>query len=159
MFTAIASNTLNFKASVTSQRDKKAFVGLEKFINLPEDWIEKYFQEIEVFAYQNPRAAIINDIKPREARRLAIGQLELWNSKKFMEKHLDEVKRVLASYNKKRWFFTSPSISEGRNYLYAENGAVKKLLGRALRVRFKDNLATTKKLWLRKEILEKIQEL
>ena len=146
--------TLNLSASVTTQRDKKALDRLEEFTNLPKDWVEMYFEEQEKIADENTTKTILNDTKGKE-KDLVIGQLELWNSKKFIRKHLKEIEKALKSFNNPRWFLTSPSISEGKNYIYTKNDNLKRLLAKTIGVKFKGNLGTTKKLRLRKEILKK----
>ena len=63
LYTAIVSNTLNFKASVTTRRDREAYKQLQKFTNLPKNWIEKYFEEQDSDKLNNVYDAIVNDTK------------------------------------------------------------------------------------------------
>ena len=160
LYTAIISNTLNLNASVTTKIDKLALKQLAKFTKLPKNWIAIYFKDQEKESYQDPRSAILNDTKGtgEKARSIVIGQLEFWDSKNFLKDHLKEIEKVLESFGKEKWFLTSPSISEGKNYIYTKNGEVKKLLEKTIGVKFKGDLGTTNKLWLRKEILKKLQE-
>ena len=48
---------------------------------------------------------------------------------------------------------------EGKNYIYTKSDYLKKLLEKIINANFKENLGTTKKLWLRKEILAKLQNI
>lgn len=154
--TAIISNTLNFKASVTDKRDIKAYEELKRIAKLPRNWIEKYFEEQEASVFKNPQKEIINDTHvekfPNLDEKLIIGQIELWDSRKFINDFKSDIKKALESYKKPLWFLTSPSISEGKNYIYCESEKVKKLLKEKLDVKFKKDIGTTKKLILRKEI-------
>lgn len=162
LYTAIISNTLNFQASVTHQRDIQAFEELKQHINLSTDWIEQYFTELESGIYKDIKQAIIDDTKIQEFPNLGItfviGQIELWNSQKFVKDNLQLIKSALEGFDNPHWFLTSPSISEGKNYLYADNPQVKKLLTKILNAKFDGDIGMTSKLWLRKEILRKLQE-
>lgn len=153
LYTAIASNTLNFKATVTTSRDKNAFREIEKFIDLPTNWVAEYFKTQDKEKLINPCTAIINDTKEGE---FIIGQLEMWDSKKIIKEGLLEIKNALTSYNNPKWFLTSPSISEGINYIYTENDSIKKMLTKVIEAEFNGDIGKTKKLWLRKEIMKKM---
>lgn len=160
LYTAIVSNTLNFQASITTERDKKAFADLQNFTDLPKEWLTQYFQEIELNAYLNPQEAIINDTKVQilEGMTCAIGQIELWNSESFIKEHTADIEAALKDFNTELWFLTSPSISEGRNYIYTKSETVKDFLRRVMYIDFfGGNIGVTDRLWLRKEILKKIQ--
>jgi inorganic pyrophosphatase/exopolyphosphatase len=162
LYTAIISNTLNLNAQITHKRDIVALNKLKKLTSLPKNWTEKYFTDQDKSVYENPIEEIINDTHteniPQFRGNIIIGQLELWNSKKFIKKHTPEIERALKSFGKPVWFMTSPSISEGINYIYTKNGEIKKLLTKSIGAKFKGNLGTTKTLWLRKEILKKLNE-
>jgi len=152
LYTAIISNTLNFKSSVTTTRDIKAIKELKPFTSLPSDWTKKYYQEVEAGIYQDPIGSVLGDSKGDG--RYLIGQIELWDSRNFINKHLKEIETAMESYGRQDWFFTSPSISEGKNYLLCKNEAIKDKLKGIIDAQFEGNLGTTKKLWLRKEILK-----
>ncbi|KKQ41915.1 MAG: Inorganic pyrophosphatase/exopolyphosphatase [Microgenomates group bacterium GW2011_GWC1_37_8] len=151
--TAIISNTLNFQASVTTQRDKDSFKEMAKFTNLPRNWAETYYSEQDKEVEGDIKSAILNDTKNIEP---IIVQLELWDSKKIIFKHLKDIEETLAVFGTNNWFLTSPSINEGRNYLYTKNPKVKKLLEKIINAKFDGDIGTTEKLWLRKEILKKL---
>jgi len=155
LYTAIISNTLNLKASVTTPRDIKAIEQLKSIISLPKNWIEKYYQEVEAGIYNDPGKAILGDTKGTPD--LVIGQIELWDSQNFINNYLKEIEQAMESFGNPNWFFTSPSISEGKNYLYTKSKTIQKKLQEIIEAQFIGNLGTTKKLWLRKEILKKLQ--
>ena len=163
LYIAIFANTLNFESSVTTERDKKAFQELKDLVSLDEKWIAKYYQEIESSMLDNPKEAIKNDTKilefPNLNLKIAIGQIELWNSKEFISKNENSIIEALESFGIEDWFFTSPSISEGKNYIYTQSPKVSKLLEQYIGVQFKGNWGETDKLWLRKEILRKLLEI
>ncbi len=161
--TAIISNTLNLKSSVTSSRDIQALAQLKPYTNLPINWPEKYFTEVEQHIFQDIPTAIKNDTKVQEITNLnqtfVIGQIELWDSSGFIRDHQKEIRDVLTSFGNPNWFMTSPSISQGINYLYTENEEIKVSLSQIINAKFEGNVGTTPKLWLRKEILRELQKL
>ncbi len=163
LYAAIVSNTLNFKAKITSPRDVEAFKELSLVVDLSKTWIEKYFLDQEDSVYKNPREAIINDIKiiefPNLKMKVTIGQMELWDARKFVADYKPLIKEVLNEFDHNQWFFNSPCISKGRNYIYSENEEVKKILENLLDTKFKDDVAETKDLMLRKEIVKELQTL
>lgn len=155
LISAILSNTLNFKAFVTSQRDIDAFSQLKAYSDLPDNWVEIYFKDQEIFTYKNPYQSVKEDtisITTRLPYKLVIGQLELWNSSNYFENHLEEAIRALKDFGEEHWFLTSPSISEGKNYIYCENIELQEELKKMLEIDFRNNIAVTNKLILRKEI-------
>lgn len=160
LYTAIVSNTLNFQASVTTERDKKAFEELKAFIDLPNDWILQYYRDQEKDIYGNPGTAVGNDTKIQtiKGQTCAVGEIGLWHSKEFIESHLSQIEATLSGLNASCWFFTSPSISEGKNYIFTKNQSLKDLLSSVIPIEFgSTDIGVTRKLWLRKEILKKIQ--
>jgi len=157
LFTAIVSNTLNFQASVTADRDKKAFEELKTFTCLPDNWIAQYYQDQEVSVYTDPASAVANDTKFQiiKGMKCAVGQVELWNSKDFLKDHQNTIEIVLREFNPECWFFISPSITEARTYIFTRNESIKDLLRSVMEIDFfGTDVGVTKKLWLRKEILK-----
>ena len=163
IYAAIVSNTMNFKAKITSPRDVLAFKEISAIVELPKIWIEKYFMDQEDAVYKDPREAIINDIKiiefPNIKMKITIGQMELWDAKKFVSDYKPLIKEVLNEFDHNQWFFNSPCISKGRNYIYSENEEIKRILEDLLEIKFKDGIAETKDLMLRKEIVKELQNL
>ncbi len=161
LYTAILSNTLDFKSSVTSERDRNAFQKLSSYIQLPSDWKAMYFEDQDSFAHEHPFQAVKEDSKIVEVRSLGaemvISQLELWDSRKYFNSHLPGAIKAMQSFGKEFFLLTSPSISEGKNYLYSEDKKVKDLISSKLKVTFENNIATTQGLLLRKEIIRELQ--
>lgn len=153
--TAIIANTLNFKASVTTSRDKKAFKELSMYTKLPEDWAYLYFRDKDKEIDKNIESAIKNDLK---GPRPFIAQLELWDAKKIINKHYKKIIKVMQSFHPTDWFLTAPSLSEGKDYIITFNEDIKKLLQKTIKAKFIGNIGTTDKFWLRKEILQKINQ-
>jgi inorganic pyrophosphatase/exopolyphosphatase len=160
---AIVSNTLNFNASITNQRDRKAFRELGKYASLNKNQIAKYFSEQAELIENDVKKGINNETKVQKIfntnQVLVIGQLELWDGKNFIKKYLKEIDEVLSSFKNPDYFMNVPSISEGKNYIYAKSAVVKEMLTKAIGAKFEGDSAVTPNLWLRKEILERIYQL
>lgn len=162
LYTAIFSNTLNFNASVTTQRDIDAANELLKYTDLPDNWVSKYYEESEEQTLSDPENAIKNDTKVVNFEdkniKITIGQIELWNSFNFIDKNKKVIQKVLEDFGNEEWFMTAPSISEGKNYIYTNNSKVKDMLLKNIDAKFNGEVGVTSKLWLRKEILKKLLE-
>lgn len=156
IYTAIISNTLNFKAGVTTDRDIKASEELIKIANPPHDWKQRYYEQIEESIMKDPIANMQLDTKIIDLKSgsIAITQIELWDSSRFFKSNSDILDNFLYSQDTKFAFITSPSINKGCNYLYALNSQSEELLKSIWpELEFKNKIAQTKKLYLRKEIL------
>ena len=163
LYAAIVSNTLNFKASITSPRDAEAFKEISKIADMPKDWIEKYFIDQEEYIYQNPRQAILDDVKiiefPNMGTKITIGQIELWESKKFVNDYNPLIKEVLDNFDHKKWFFNAPCISMGKTYVLTENEEIRKILETNFGFVFNENVGEANKLIERKEFVKVFLEL
>lgn len=160
---AILSNTLNFGAVITDERDRRAFETLWKRSELPDAWIAAYFAEQETEIRRDVVQAIIDDTKvlsvPTVPYPFVVGQLELWAGEVFLCEETANVKRALESFGHEHWIMSVPSLSERRNHFYTENAEVRELFTRGLGATFDGPYGTTDRLWLRKEILKKFSEL
>lgn len=155
---AILSNTLNFGAAITDERDIQAFDELQLLHPLSSEWRAQYFLDQEQEIHENVAQAVTRDTKVITSLSafpaLTMGQLELWEGSGFLEKNQDTIKQALESFQGDFWLMSIPSIKEKRNYLYTENEALKDALSKALDMTFSGHFGTTPKLWLRKEILK-----
>ncbi|MBD3280104.1 hypothetical protein GF389_01090 [Candidatus Dojkabacteria bacterium] len=157
---AIISNTLNFNASVTTQRDKQALQEIIEYADYEENWKETYFNSVSEFILADPVSALKDDSYTIKIGReeFAIGQLELWDAKDLLDKSEAEIVNFLESYKLVDYFLTVPSISEGRNYLLVGSDKVKSLLEKLLGAEFQGNMGKTNQLYLRKEMLRDLKK-
>lgn len=156
LYTAILSNTLNLNAQITSERDRKALQHLAK--SKPDGWEEQYFNEVSAEILLNPDKAMKHDTKnvTIHDRQYSIIQIELWNSQQFVKEQYETILTRLQSAPTPYAFFTSPSLSEGINYLVCHNDEMRSVLKTCIDADFEGNNGTTTKLWLRKEIIKAI---
>lgn len=158
LYTAIISNTLNLRAQITNERDIAAAKELKVYSKLPENWTEVYFDEVTASILADPVNAINNDTKvgPINGVDFYIMQIELWDSNEFIARHGSLIQQLLKEAPCEHAFLTSPSISEGKNYILTLSDKVKTLLTKRINATFTENLGTTDKLWLRKEIIREL---
>lgn len=171
LYIAIICHTLNLKSSVTSDRDRNALNSLKPLTNLPQNFLETYYNQVNESFMNNPEEAMRNDTKIQEIGGIKYGiiQVELWDSRKFIESHQDLILKTLTSLKHPegvidvgptlRVFLTSPSISEGHNYIVTGSDEVKNLLEKSIGAKFSGNIGQTPKLYLRKEIIKILAQL
>lgn len=152
---AIASNTLNFNAEVTHERDYDAFEELSNYSKWEnKSWLEDYFKECSSSLIADIQMSIKNDTKVFNLKNMSIviGQLELWDAKEVVVNYEKDILKTIQSYGVQLYFMTIPSIKHGFNYIIADNEQSRKLVSELLGVKFEGNIAKTNKLILRKEI-------
>ncbi|HSX05814.1 MAG TPA: DHH family phosphoesterase [Candidatus Saccharimonadales bacterium] len=161
LIAGILDNTLNFRAGVTTDRDRAAYAGLMEHANLPADWPAQYFGECQEQALADLKTVIRGDIKVTTyqsfGRKTAVGQLVVWNAKEMVATRLSEIEDSMAG-QADDWFMSLISLVEGRNYFITTVPAVQQFLERFLNVRFVGSVAVADRLWLRKEIMKKDME-
>lgn len=159
LYTAIISNTLNFESSLIDTRDKIAFEELKQYIDLPKDWASIYLKEVEEDILKDVKQAILNDTKVFEIPSinfpLTIGQIEIWNTDKFLLQK-QEMEKALKSFSCEDWLLNIACISKKINYIYTKSDKIKKILSEIISINFDGDIGTTNKLWLRKEIVSKL---
>ncbi|HUW22246.1 MAG TPA: DHH family phosphoesterase [Candidatus Bathyarchaeia archaeon] len=161
LYTAIISNTLNLKASVTSERDIKAMQDLYKLSELDDGFNARYFNAVSEKILAGPLTSLIRDTKTCYCKdyKVAIGQLEVWNGKEIPRLLKQKIQQHLPGFEEFPWFTTIASISEGKNYLFTTDRTMKAKLSKALKVTWEGDIAATSKLMLRKEIIKELQKL
>lgn len=153
LITAIISNSLNFKASVTKEEDKVAYKALMEYGTVSTEWPEVYFSTVSSNIYSNPIGALQKDTKTFviEGKTVNIGQLEVWESSKLLQNGYKNIKEHLKR-DKYKGFVTIADISNGYNSIICVDSEFKDLLKRKLGFIFVDDLYTTDLLYLRKEL-------
>lgn len=146
---AIASNTLNFQIDITCERDHHAFAECLRIGNVDAQWIADYFAACDAAILADIPTALRNDTK--FVNGMTVGQLELWHSGDIVRAHQDVIAQTLEGQGP--WFLNAPSIGDRMNYLLCADDALKSKLSHAIGAVWSDNVGTTPKLMLRKEIL------
>ncbi|MFZ1250080.1 MAG: hypothetical protein WAR37_01360 [Candidatus Microsaccharimonas sp.] len=157
LVSGILDNTLNFKAGVATERDRRAYDALLVIADFSEDWTARYFQECEESIFADISDALTNDTKIVKFKNLdsdaiAFGQLVIWNAERAINTYRDKIEETMTSKSI-NWFVNIVSISDGQSFFLASNEKIKEWAEQTLAVRFDDKLAYAGKLWLRKEII------
>jgi inorganic pyrophosphatase/manganese-dependent inorganic pyrophosphatase len=153
----ILDNTLNFGAKITTERDINAYKNLINLANLPKNWPEIYFNEIDEYILKNPIEALINDSKTPVFKTynepILFAQLAVWDVDNLL--HLHHTKFIKTLKNKNiNWAMNTISISQKKSYFLTDNSNIQNWLSKLLGIEFIDNLAIAGRPWLRKEIIK-----
>lgn len=98
LYGAIASNTVNFKANVTTERDHQAAAWLRTLYPIPDDFIAVMFQAKSNLEGSALHETLVGDSSFREVggRKIGIGQLEVVDAKHLVEtRHQDLLKSLI----------------------------------------------------------------
>lgn len=155
----ILDNTLNLKAIITTERDKKAYNKLLKLGNLDENWAKEYFSACEEGILKDLKSAIINDIKnAKENKNLpdVFGQLTIFNSKKILEQ-AELIKKIFSGYDE--WMINIISLEDGKSYIITDSEKTKLNLENLFNLKFDGDILILDKFMLRKEIIKKAQDI
>lgn len=152
----ILDNTLDFKAAITTMRDKAAYEHLLQFANLPEDWQAQYFRECQSTIEADLPTALKNDMKffyDNEYLPDATAQLVVWNAGSLIENKKD---KLIYEMDKlaPEWVLNIISINEGCSYFISDNISAQKKISDLVGVIFDETVAKAARFWLRKEIVK-----
>jgi inorganic pyrophosphatase len=161
LYATILSHTGNFKASVTTERDREAVREIKKYTDLPTNWIDQYFREVSGYIMENPLESLENDSKVirHNGQDIFIAQLEMWDAKDFIAKYEDKIMNFLRSRNISIAFVNLISMSEEATYQMALNEESKKFLTKLMNLSFKNNISQVNRILKRKEIMGRINEI
>ncbi len=155
----ILSNTLNFKAGVTTDRDREAFEWLNNIALLPESfWKELFLAKSDLSGDKLPER-IKGDFAWFEMgnKKIGIAQIEMIGAKELVMERELEILQILNTIKEERdldYIFQSTLELEGeKNFFVAENTEMKKLLEKVLGIEFVANVATREGLIMRKQIV------
>lgn len=161
LVSGILDNTLDFKAKVTTHRDRAAYEHLLKIADLPDDWTSQYFSECQKAILDDVENALKNDTKMMQFKNmrngnLAVGQLVIWDAKQVIGEYRSVVEKTMQKKSE-YWFVNIVSISDGKSYFLASNKTVENWAKNILGAFFSDKIASSDRLWLRKEIFKQDQ--
>lgn len=150
----ILDNTLNLKASITTERDVMAYHELLKIGKIPENWSKTYFETCQEGMLQDAKAAIFDDMKVEKSYALlpaAIGQIILLNHDTLSEEKIREIFRDFDE-----WMLNVISLEDGKSYIYfdgdeATRSGLEKTFGKPTE---HDGLIVLDKFMLRKEFFK-----
>ncbi len=165
LYAAIISNTINLKNSVSNKRDKKATNYLEKIVDTPKDKFAHDMFMAKSDVSGNKLSNILEDdisVQKYSNKILCVAQLEIIDIEQVIKSRKDDIKNTLEKlkdkYKTNLTFVNIIGLEEGYNIIYALEPETQKILSKILNIKFKDNIARTKRIWMRKEIMPRIKE-
>lgn len=150
----ILDNTLNLKASITTERDVIAYHELLKIGKIPENWGKTYFEACQEGILQDAKTAIFDDMKIEKSYALlpaAIGQIILLNHDALSE---DKIREIFHDFDE--WMLNVISLEDGKGYIYFDGDETTRLgLEKTFeRPTERDGLIVLDKFMLRKEFFK-----
>ena len=156
LIAGILDNTLNLKASITTDRDRSAYNELLKLGNVSEDFYKEYFSACESEIMKDFEKAIKDDLKIEKAGVLpeTIGQMIVLNLDNFDHEKMNE---IFADYPE--WMMNVILLEEGKSYIYFGGDGAKQRLEQLFDKKCeKDNLLVLDNFLLRKQIMKKARD-
>lgn len=164
LYSAIVSNTLNFKGSVTTDRDKEAATWLNKVAKLPEDFWKDLFITKSDLSGKKLAERIEGDFAwfVMGDKKVGIAQIEMIGAKKLVDERSGEIVQVLDKIKKEMSldfiFQNTIELEDTKNFFVAQDSKTQKLLEKVLSVQFAGLVAERPNLIMRKQITPLLKE-
>jgi len=163
LYSAIVSNTINFKNNITSNRDRKMAEYLKSKIELPKNYVS------EMFAFKSKLDGSLEEIFDADLAKVRINgklfiilQLEINGVEEFAKKNMPVLEAVFGRIKKKESadyiFATLIDIEKAFNLFICFDDETKVILENALKIKFTRNLSKREGILMRKEIIPKLKE-
>lgn len=159
LYGAIISNSLNFKASVTTGRDKKAAKWLNRFARLTEN----FYHELFVAKSDLSGAKLAEQIKREfgfyvlNGKRMGIAQIEMIGAEKLIAVRGGEIVQVLNQIKTEREldyvFQNIIELEGGKGFFVTDHNPTKAVLEKALNARFTGIMSISPQLLMRKQLV------
>ncbi|MBP9817851.1 DHH family phosphoesterase [Candidatus Shapirobacteria bacterium] len=164
LYSAIASNTVNFKNALTTNRDVEMAAWLKDIANIPDSYIREMFLAKSMITPKNFYEVLRQDIavRPIAGKKVGIAQVEMVDVKR-VETDLKPI--LLSSLNQfvkdnklDYMFFNGIDIVEGYNIFYTIDEVSNKLFLEALGIPGLKPGFKTDSILMRKQIFRKVEE-
>jgi inorganic pyrophosphatase/exopolyphosphatase len=165
LYSAIISNTINFKNTVTTERDIDAADWLKKFMSLPSDYIKQMFDSKSKVDSSNLYEVLDQDfaIKTFGDKKVGIAQIEITNLEERIKSWGNKLPEILEKFRKDNnldyVFFSGIDIFEGFNIFYVVDENSRELFSKVLGIPNLESGYRTKEIIMRKQIWPKVEEL
>jgi len=164
IYSAIISNTLNFKGSVTTERDKKMAAWLRQFIEVSDDYWRELFSAKSDLSGEKLASRIKRNFAwvVLGGERIGISQLEIIGAAELVRDRGEEIivalNKIKTDLNLDFVFQNIIELELGKNYLVADDDKIKAILAKVLGLKFNGIVAQRDKLIMRKQIIPLIKE-
>ena len=150
LLAGLLDNTLNLRASITTDRDREAYRQLMEHV--PDTWPEEYFAACDAEKTKDYKKAILSDLKIENTNPSfpsVIGQLILQDPDKLS---FETISAALSDHD--RWLMNVISLRDGKSYLYFHDDDTRKSLEQLFSIPAEnDHLLILPHFLLRKQIL------
>jgi manganese-dependent inorganic pyrophosphatase len=165
LYGAIVSNTLNFRAKVTSDRDRKMADWLNQKLELGKGFIEEMFR-----AKSNMKGSYLEQAVDADfawfdfgaGSKIGYAQLEMMDARQLVNTRKDELLTVLNELKEKegvdRIFLSLIDLGEGFNIFVTDDQKMQKTLTNVLGITFENNVAIRSGFIMRKEVTPLLKE-
>lgn len=161
LFSAIVSNTINFRANVTTDRDHKMANWCKKQFPLQEGYVHEMFSDKSKFEGSLKDKLIFATFNFNN-RDLGIAQLEIINAEDFVRNNLGEIKKILAEKKVEKSLdsalLTCIDLENAFNIIIVSDNETKKLIEQALSMEFENEVGKKNGILMRKEIVPLIKK-
>ncbi len=164
LYGAIISNTLNFKGSVTTLRDKIAAAQLNKIANLPPDFWKELFIAKSNLVGNKLAERIRGDFAwfVMGHKKVGIAQIEMIGAKKLLDERSGDIVQVLQEIKKEMQldfiFLNTIELEGDKNFFVASDPSAQQLLKKVLGVSFLGVIAERPGLIMRKQIIPLVKK-
>ncbi len=164
LYGAIVSNTLNFRATLTTERDIETAKWLVEKAEPSDTFAKEMFLAKSELSGSKLKETLWGDIAQFSAETavLGIAQLEIVGAKKLLETRLDEILKELREIADvegfDRTFLNILALDENCNYFVALDGKTEELLGHVLGITFEGHIAKKKGFLMRKQLIPILKE-
>lgn len=165
LYSAIVSNTLNFRVSMTTPRDREMADWANQTAQLGADYPLEFFKAKSDLTGDRLRIQLDRDfgISEKDGKIIGISQIEMVGAREIVKARSVEILETLDELARKEGaniaFLTIADVGDGINVFVTPYPDTQRLLEKALGVRFEDGVAVLNKLMLRKEIAPMVKEL
>ncbi|MBU1018187.1 DHH family phosphoesterase [Patescibacteria group bacterium] len=159
LYSAIYSNTLNLKATISTQRDRKAIDWLQKQALIPNDLIHDMFIAKTEATKEHLEKVLHSDYKEFlfNSRRIGIVQLEVIQLNTLVQNYLDQILAVLNDLKEKHSlefiFLTAIDLEQNFNLFITDDSDSQLLLSKIFKIKFKKNIGKKEGMLLRKQVI------
>ena len=157
LIAGILDNTLDLRASITTERDIAAYNQLKSLSNLPDSWRKTYFDACDTEKAKDYKTAILDDLKAEQVSPLlpsAFGQMILQDPNKI---NYGIIASAFVGHD--AWLMNIISLADGKSYLYFSGEGVKENLEKLFDTpTTNDYLIVLDQFLLRKQIMKLARE-
>ncbi len=160
LYGAIVSNTLNFRAKVTTDRDRLMADWLNQKLGLTKEFIDDMFRAKSNMDGDRLAQAVDADFAWFDfggiGNKIGYAQLEMMDAKQLVETHKNELFEILNDLKSKEGvdhiFISFIDLGGGFNVFVSDDEHMKNVLSKVLNISFEDNVAIRSDFIMRKEV-------